>query len=70
MFVKKTLVIIIFITNEKIILIISVLLNYLNYTGLHLNFWFCCQGFLTDYKLLFNTEFKYENRFAQSTLVF
>ena len=33
-------------------------------------FLFVIKGFLTDYKLLFDTEFKYENRFAQSTLVF
>ena len=30
---------------------------------------FVIKGFLTDYKLLFDTEFKSENRFAQSALV-
>ena len=32
-------------------------------------FLFVIKGFLTDYKLLFDTEFKSENRFAQSALV-
>ena len=30
---------------------------------------FVIKGFLTDYKLLFDTEFKSENHFAQSALV-
>ena len=32
-------------------------------------FFFVIKGFLTDYKLLFDTEFKSENRFDQSALV-
>ena len=31
---------------------------------------FVINGFLPDYKLLFDTEFKSENHFAQSALVF
>ena len=50
----------------------NLLFSYFNdNTGLHLNFvcLFVIKGFLTDYKLLFDTEFKSENRSDQSALV-
>ena len=47
---------------------------YIHFIKLHWSafefFLFVIKGFLTDYKLLFDTELKYENRFAQSALVF
>ena len=43
----------------------------INYTGLHFNFFlFVIKGFVTDYKLIFDTEFKSESRFAQTAIVF